>query len=103
MSIVGSDFEELKQFNLAEIYDPTPKPNVETSHITPKPDTNQSHSPSTLIDVSINPTPPPTNLTANDAAPSSVELSVQDSSPGPSIPNHHLANESQTESLMITK
>ncbi|KAI4135658.1 MAG: hypothetical protein LQ347_000468 [Umbilicaria vellea] len=26
MSVVGSDFEKLKRFNLAEIYDPTPKP-----------------------------------------------------------------------------
>ena len=26
MSVVDSDFEQLKQFNLAEIYDPTPKP-----------------------------------------------------------------------------
>lgn len=31
MSVVGSDFEELKQFNLAEIYDPTPKPDAEES------------------------------------------------------------------------
>ncbi|KAL6721025.1 hypothetical protein ACLMJK_000125 [Lecanora helva] len=29
MSVVGSDFEELKQFNLAEIYDPTPKPSTD--------------------------------------------------------------------------
>ena len=29
MSIVGSDFEKLKRFNLAEIYDPTPKPEAE--------------------------------------------------------------------------
>ncbi|KAL8831410.1 MAG: hypothetical protein Q9191_000889 [Dirinaria sp. TL-2023a] len=28
MSVVGSDFEKLKRFNLAEIYDPTPKPEV---------------------------------------------------------------------------
>jgi tRNA acetyltransferase TAN1 len=26
MSVVGSDFEELKRFNLAEIFDPTPLP-----------------------------------------------------------------------------
>lgn len=26
MSVVGSDFEKLKRYNLAEIYDPTPKP-----------------------------------------------------------------------------
>ena len=26
MSVVGSDFEDLKQYNLAEIFDPTPKP-----------------------------------------------------------------------------
>lgn len=25
MSVVGSDFEKLKRYNLAEIYDPTPK------------------------------------------------------------------------------
>lgn len=25
MSVVGSDFEELKRYNLAEIYNPTPK------------------------------------------------------------------------------
>ncbi len=32
MSVVGSDFEELKQFNLAEIYDPTPKPAGKSSN-----------------------------------------------------------------------
>jgi hypothetical protein len=26
MSVVGNDFEELKRFNLAEIYQPTPQP-----------------------------------------------------------------------------
>ncbi len=26
MSVVGSDFDRLKRYNLAEIYDPTPKP-----------------------------------------------------------------------------
>lgn len=26
MSVVGSDYEELKRFNLMEIYSPTPKP-----------------------------------------------------------------------------
>lgn len=26
MSVVGSDFEKLKRFNIAEIYDPTPPP-----------------------------------------------------------------------------
>ncbi|KAK4692653.1 tRNA acetyltransferase TAN1, partial [Lecanoromycetidae sp. Uapishka_2] len=35
MSVVGSDFEELKQFNLAEIYDPTPRPDNETSNNDP--------------------------------------------------------------------
>lgn len=25
MSVVGSDYEQLKRFNLAEIFDPTPK------------------------------------------------------------------------------
>ena len=34
MSVVGHDFEELKQFNLAEIYDPTPKPGAEESQAT---------------------------------------------------------------------
>lgn len=32
MSVVGGDFEVLKQFNLAEIYDPTPKPDAEKSN-----------------------------------------------------------------------
>jgi hypothetical protein len=32
MSVVGSDFEELKQYNLAEIYDPTPKPDAESNN-----------------------------------------------------------------------
>jgi tRNA acetyltransferase TAN1 len=26
MSVVGSDYDQLKRFNLAEIYDPAPKP-----------------------------------------------------------------------------
>lgn len=30
--MVESDFEELKQFNLAEIYNPTPKPDAESSN-----------------------------------------------------------------------
>ena len=30
MSVVGSDYEQLKRFNLAEIYDPTPRPIKET-------------------------------------------------------------------------
>lgn len=28
MSVVGRDYDELKQYNLAEIYDPTPKANT---------------------------------------------------------------------------
>ena len=35
MSVVGSDYDELKQYNLAEIYDPTPKVKSETSHGVP--------------------------------------------------------------------
>lgn len=31
MSVVGSDYDELKQFNLTEIHDPTPKPDDKTS------------------------------------------------------------------------
>ena len=31
MSVVGSDYDELKQYNLAEIYDPTPKSKAKTS------------------------------------------------------------------------
>lgn len=29
MSVVGSDYEQLKRFNLAEIFDPTPKVKTE--------------------------------------------------------------------------
>ena len=32
MSVVGSDYDELKQYNLAEIYDPTLKVKCETSN-----------------------------------------------------------------------
>lgn len=32
MSVVGSDYDELKQYNLAEIYDPTPKLHAEMSN-----------------------------------------------------------------------
>jgi hypothetical protein len=35
MSVVGNDFEELKKFNLAEIYQPTPKP-ISTTTATPQ-------------------------------------------------------------------
>ena len=31
MSVVGADFEKLKRFNLAEIYDPRPKAAVQDS------------------------------------------------------------------------
>ena len=41
MSVVGDDYETLKRFNLAEIYEPTPKPdaakNGEDSQIKPAP------------------------------------------------------------------
>ncbi|KAJ5902785.1 THUMP domain protein [Penicillium taxi] len=30
MSVVGSDYDKLKRYNLAEIYDPSPKPTAET-------------------------------------------------------------------------
>ena len=32
MSVVGSDYDDLKQYNLAEIYDPTRKFKVKTSN-----------------------------------------------------------------------
>ena len=32
MSVVGGDYDKLKQYNLAEIYDPTPKVKPETSN-----------------------------------------------------------------------
>ena len=32
MSVVGSDYDELKQYNLAEIYDPTPRLESMTSN-----------------------------------------------------------------------
>lgn len=32
MSVVGRDFEELKQFNLAEIYDPSPRSGAEKTN-----------------------------------------------------------------------
>ena len=43
MSVVGNDYEELKQFNLAEIYDPTPKSNTEKPPA-PTPDAAKSNS-----------------------------------------------------------
>ena len=97
MSVVGSDFDELKQFNLAEIYDPTPKPKVEKGHPTPKPDTRQIQSPSTPIVGSINPAPLPGDTTIKDGALGSIELSVQDDSPASTIPNH-LVDESKPTS-----
>lgn len=31
MSVVGGDYDKLKRFNLAEIYDPSPKPGLSAS------------------------------------------------------------------------
>jgi hypothetical protein len=31
MSVVGGDFEELKKYNLSEIFEPTPAPPKETA------------------------------------------------------------------------
>ena len=45
MSIVGSDFEELKQFNLAEIYDPTAKPSAEKNKSISTPSAEKSDPP----------------------------------------------------------
>jgi hypothetical protein len=42
MSVVGNDFEELKRFNLAEIYQPTPQP---ISTAMPPPQENRDASP----------------------------------------------------------
>jgi tRNA acetyltransferase TAN1 len=36
MSVVGGDYDRLKRFNLAEIYDPTPKAGEATATETPK-------------------------------------------------------------------
>ncbi|KAI9727781.1 MAG: hypothetical protein M1834_007928 [Cirrosporium novae-zelandiae] len=38
MSVVGNDFEQLKRFNLAEIYNPTPPPQPKSSTREPSPD-----------------------------------------------------------------
>ena len=35
MSVVGNDFEQLKKFNLAEIYQPTPRP-IDIAKLTPQ-------------------------------------------------------------------
>ena len=32
MSVVGSDYDKLKQYNMAEIYDPTPRLGAKTSN-----------------------------------------------------------------------
>ena len=36
MSVVGNDFELLKKFNLAEIYEPTPRPVIATTPTPPE-------------------------------------------------------------------
>jgi tRNA acetyltransferase TAN1 len=36
MSVVGGDYDRLKRFNLAEIYDPTPKTGEAKATETPK-------------------------------------------------------------------
>lgn len=36
MSVVGNDYDKLKRYNLAEIYDPTPRPKQSTEKGTGK-------------------------------------------------------------------
>lgn len=56
MSVVGSDYDDLKQYNLAEIYDPTRKLNVKTSN-------------GAAADVEGKDDDPPSNVAVNEAGP----------------------------------
>ena len=95
MSVVGSDFEELKQFNLAEIYDPTPKPSVEHDKPSSAHDAEEEHSTltSTAIETNLKPTSDgqKTNSTRLDG----VDGQHADSSPAQSIPNHAAAEDQE--------
>ena len=56
MSVVGSDYDELKQYNLAEIYDPTPKLDASRNNgATPK--------------VGVKDDSPPSDVAANELGP----------------------------------
>lgn len=85
MSVVGSDFEELKQFNLAEIYDPTPKPcdAKKTNDATQKLETKETKDEHPASPIELSPRNIPNHLasedqeaspTAADPAPASLAI-----------------------------
>lgn len=49
MSVVGSDYDELKQYNLAEIHSPTPKSEAKTSNGTARKVDNKDDNPSSNV------------------------------------------------------
>lgn len=81
MSVVGSDFEELKQFNLAEIYDPPPKPTKPIS--TPNAGKNDSTPTPSAEGSKFEPTAD--DEMTNNASLDSVDAQVTDDQ---RIPNH---------------
>lgn len=102
MSVVGSDFEELKQFNLSEIYDPTPKPSVGSEHKgqTPMPNISQSNFP-LIIKGENDPAPTVSDVTSGDATLSDMKARSKEDSPARSITNH-LASVDKEEALSKT-
>ena len=50
MSVVGSDYDELKQYNLAEIYDPSPKIEGKTNNgAAPELESKDDNPPSNVV------------------------------------------------------
>ena len=85
MSVVDSSFEELKQFNLAEIYDPSPKPNTDKSQPTSTPNTIKDEPAPTSVAEEGKAEPTPVDRTKSDAT---LGHASQGASPAKSIPNH---------------
>ncbi len=102
MSVVGPDFEELKQYNLAEIYDPTPKPNAEKSKPPPNTSAGENDLPSAPIvgkrEPTLTPTPTSDDRTNNDATLGDLDVQIKDDGPDESIPNN-LASEDKEAAL----
>ncbi|KLJ12792.1 hypothetical protein EMPG_12211 [Blastomyces silverae] len=76
MSVVGPDYDELKRYNLSEIYDPTPKPGP------PKPSSAPAPAPAPAATVEKSDTPGGTDADADATAPTPVTVAAVEGGSG---------------------
>ena len=91
----------MKQYNLAEIYNPTPKPDADKSHSMPEPKKGKEDAPNKPNNEEGNAIPIFDDKTHNDATPCSVNVQGDNDSPDNTIPNHPASQENEAPLTMM--